>query len=163
MEEIDLFLASDGSIPFGINSDYSNSEGDNLFQEKFLHDDHISLPKNESFHFDIPSSPHPYAKPLDDEINRNSEILTIKVRGDISEYYVPMPRLSPTQPTLASNQEKSPHLLSHRGLKAFQLPSESPMMIYGGNIPILDVPFLHFYPIDKLKYGVIRVKLSDPK
>nr|GEW53927.1 hypothetical protein [Tanacetum cinerariifolium] len=31
MEEIDLFLASDGSIPSGIDSDYSESEGDNLF------------------------------------------------------------------------------------------------------------------------------------
>ncbi|GJS09150.1 hypothetical protein Tco_0365946 [Tanacetum coccineum] len=40
---------------------------------------------------------------------------------------------------LASNEEKSPHLLSHRGFKAFQLISESPMMIYGENIPILDV------------------------
>ncbi|GJR37257.1 hypothetical protein Tco_1212941 [Tanacetum coccineum] len=47
---------------------------------------------------------------------------------------------------LASNKEKSPHLLSHRGFKAFQLISESPMMISGGDIPILDVPFLHFYP-----------------
>ncbi|GKE34286.1 hypothetical protein Tco_1453608 [Tanacetum coccineum] len=50
---------------------------------------------------------------------------------------------------LASNEEKSPHLLSHRGFKAFQLISdfsESPMMIYGEDIPILDVPFLHFYP-----------------
>ncbi|GJV81214.1 hypothetical protein Tco_1517084 [Tanacetum coccineum] len=47
---------------------------------------------------------------------------------------------------LASNEEKSPHLLSHRGFKAFQLISESPMMISGGDIPILDVPFLHFRP-----------------
>nr|GEX57228.1 hypothetical protein [Tanacetum cinerariifolium] len=31
MEEIDLFLASDGSIPSGIDSEYSDSEGDNLF------------------------------------------------------------------------------------------------------------------------------------
>nr|GEU98401.1 hypothetical protein [Tanacetum cinerariifolium] len=30
MEEIELFLASDGSIPPGIDSDYSDSEGDNL-------------------------------------------------------------------------------------------------------------------------------------
>nr|GEY92707.1 hypothetical protein [Tanacetum cinerariifolium] len=44
MEEIDLFLASDGSIPPGINNDYSNSEGDNLFLERLLHDDHIPLP-----------------------------------------------------------------------------------------------------------------------
>ncbi|GJY13241.1 hypothetical protein Tco_0382550 [Tanacetum coccineum] len=47
---------------------------------------------------------------------------------------------------LASNEEKSPHLLSHRGFKAFQLISESPMMISGGNTPNLDVPYLHFYP-----------------
>ncbi|GJS98084.1 hypothetical protein Tco_0819254, partial [Tanacetum coccineum] len=47
---------------------------------------------------------------------------------------------------LATDEEKSPHLLSHRGFKAFQLISESPMMISGGDIPILDVPFLHFYP-----------------
>ncbi|GJT37601.1 hypothetical protein Tco_0937466 [Tanacetum coccineum] len=47
---------------------------------------------------------------------------------------------------LASNEEKSPRHLSHRGFKAFHLISESPMMIYGGDIPNLDVPFLHFYP-----------------
>ncbi|GKG45910.1 hypothetical protein Tco_0498356, partial [Tanacetum coccineum] len=47
---------------------------------------------------------------------------------------------------IASNEEKSPHLLSHWGFKAFQLIFESPMMISGGNIPILDIPFLHFYP-----------------
>nr|GEX74419.1 hypothetical protein [Tanacetum cinerariifolium] len=43
MEEIDLFLASDGSIPPGIDNDYSNSKGDNLFLERLLHDDHIPL------------------------------------------------------------------------------------------------------------------------
>ncbi|GJZ65657.1 hypothetical protein Tco_0622353 [Tanacetum coccineum] len=47
---------------------------------------------------------------------------------------------------LASNEEKSPHLLSHRSFTAFQLISGSPMMISGGDIPILDVPFIHFYP-----------------
>ncbi|GJT13237.1 hypothetical protein Tco_0860279 [Tanacetum coccineum] len=47
---------------------------------------------------------------------------------------------------LDEGEEKSPHLLSHRGFKAFQLIFESPMMIFGGDIPILDVPFLHFYP-----------------
>nr|GFC02163.1 hypothetical protein [Tanacetum cinerariifolium] len=44
MEEIDLFRASDGSIPPGIDSDYSDSERDNLFLERLLHDDHIPLP-----------------------------------------------------------------------------------------------------------------------
>nr|GEY52654.1 hypothetical protein [Tanacetum cinerariifolium]GEY61941.1 hypothetical protein [Tanacetum cinerariifolium] len=41
IQEIDLFLASDGSIPPGIDSDYSDSEGDNLFPERLLHGDHI--------------------------------------------------------------------------------------------------------------------------
>ncbi|GJY00193.1 hypothetical protein Tco_0357211 [Tanacetum coccineum] len=51
MEEIDLFLASDESIPPGIDSDYSDSEGDNLFLERLLHDDPTPLP-------DIPSLTH---------------------------------------------------------------------------------------------------------
>ncbi|GKF85342.1 hypothetical protein Tco_0253169, partial [Tanacetum coccineum] len=50
---------------------------------------------------------------------------------------------------LASNEEKSCHLLSHWGFNPSKIISdffESPMMISGGNIPILDVTFLHFYP-----------------
>ncbi|GJS58644.1 hypothetical protein Tco_0653428 [Tanacetum coccineum] len=49
---------------------------------------------------------------------------------------------------LASNEEKSPHLPYHQGFKAFQIIyfPESPMMIYEEDIPIFDVPFLHFYP-----------------
>nr|GEU65383.1 hypothetical protein [Tanacetum cinerariifolium] len=43
IEEIDLFLASDGSIPSGIDSDYSDSEGNNHFLERLLHDDPIPL------------------------------------------------------------------------------------------------------------------------
>nr|GEU57098.1 hypothetical protein [Tanacetum cinerariifolium] len=43
MEEIDLFLASDGSIPSGIDSYYSDSEGDNIFLERLLYDDPIPL------------------------------------------------------------------------------------------------------------------------
>ncbi|GJU01141.1 hypothetical protein Tco_1111479 [Tanacetum coccineum] len=44
MEEIDLFLASNESIPLGIDSDYSDSEGDNIFLERLLHDDPTPLP-----------------------------------------------------------------------------------------------------------------------
>nr|GEY71862.1 hypothetical protein [Tanacetum cinerariifolium] len=43
VEEIDLLLASDGSIPSGIDSDYSDSERDNLFLERLLHNDPITL------------------------------------------------------------------------------------------------------------------------
>nr|GEZ36823.1 hypothetical protein [Tanacetum cinerariifolium] len=49
MEEIDLFLASDGSIPSGIDNDYSDSERDHLFLETLLHDDLIPLPNTHDF------------------------------------------------------------------------------------------------------------------
>nr|GEV01951.1 hypothetical protein [Tanacetum cinerariifolium] len=146
MKEIDLSFTPDDSMPPGIEEDDYDSERDMLILEELLSNDSLLLFENESFHFEIPSSSRPPAKPPDDdEIESNSGILTVKVVGDISKHSIPMPRLLPTQPTLTSNQEKSPHLLSHRGLKAFQLPSESSMMIYEGNTPILDVPFLHFY------------------
>nr|GEU57342.1 hypothetical protein [Tanacetum cinerariifolium] len=144
-DEIDLSLTLDDLMPPGVEDDNYDSEGDIL--EELLSNDSLSLLVNESFHFDIPSSLRPPAKPPDDdEIEPTLGILTVKVVGDISEHYVPMPRLLPTQPTHASNEEKSPYLLSHRGLKAFQFSSKSPMMIYRGNIHILDVSFLHFYP-----------------
>nr|GEV50909.1 hypothetical protein [Tanacetum cinerariifolium] len=147
IEEIDLSLTPNDSMLPGIENDDYESEGDILILEELLSNDSLSLFENKSFHFDIPSSPRPPAKPPDDdEIEPNSEILTVKVVSDISEHYVLMTRLFPTQPTLASNQKKSHHLLSHRILKAFQLSSKSPTMIYGGNISILDISFLHFYP-----------------
>ncbi|GJZ22188.1 hypothetical protein Tco_0559227 [Tanacetum coccineum] len=40
--------------------------------------------------------------------------------------------------------------MSHRGFKALKINhnffNKSPMMIYGWDMPILDVPYLHFYP-----------------
>ncbi|GKA43223.1 hypothetical protein Tco_0735947 [Tanacetum coccineum] len=174
MEEIDLFLTPDDSMPPGIENDDYDSEGDILFFEELLSNDSPSLPINESFHFDVPSSPRPPAKPPDDdEIEPDTGVLTAKVVGDISELYVHVPNVLTTLPTLspmfdtllpfssenddkvfnhgilASNEEKSPHLLSHRGFNPSKIISdfsESPMMIYGEDIPILDVPFLHFYP-----------------
>nr|GEU42190.1 hypothetical protein [Tanacetum cinerariifolium] len=146
-DEIDLSLTPDDSMPPCIKNHDYDSEEDILIREEFLSNKSLSVPENESFHFDIPSSPRPPAKPPDDdEIEPNLRILIVKMVSDISKHYVLIPRLLSTQPTLTSDQEKSPHLLSHRGLKAFQLSSECPMMIYGENIPILDVPFLYFYP-----------------
>nr|GEU69163.1 hypothetical protein [Tanacetum cinerariifolium] len=43
IKEIDLFLTSDGTIPPGIDSDYSDSKGNNLFLERLLYDDPIPL------------------------------------------------------------------------------------------------------------------------
>ncbi|GJX69667.1 hypothetical protein Tco_0305394 [Tanacetum coccineum] len=69
MEEIDIFLTPDDSIPPGIESDDYDSEGDVLFLEELLNDNSISLPEYESFHIDfynVPSSPRHPEKPPDD-------------------------------------------------------------------------------------------------
>ncbi|GKC33831.1 hypothetical protein Tco_1046215 [Tanacetum coccineum] len=72
-----------------------------------LSNDSLSLPETESFHFDhydVPSSPRPPAKPPDDgvffDFEPDTGVLTAKVVEDISEHYVLMPKLLPTQPTL---------------------------------------------------------------
>ncbi|GJZ46563.1 hypothetical protein Tco_0594159 [Tanacetum coccineum] len=113
---------------------------------------------------------------LDDSISPDDDtgVLTTKVVDDIfdnstRELYVHVPNVLPTLylvfdtllpfssenedkvfnlGILISKEEKSPPLLSHQGCKVFQLinDSESSMMICGEDIPILDVPFLHFYP-----------------
>ncbi|GJU08425.1 hypothetical protein Tco_1124855 [Tanacetum coccineum] len=170
MEEIDLFLASDDSMPPGIEIDDYDSEGDIRFLEELLSSDSLPLPENESFsldHFDDPSLPRPPPEPPDVEICFNFEPdagdFINKVVGDISEHDVLMPNLLPTQPTLcpvfdlllpfsSENEDKlfkpgifSSPFLSHRAKITFDF-SESPMMISGGDIPHLDVPYLHFYP-----------------
>nr|GEW04136.1 hypothetical protein [Tanacetum cinerariifolium] len=80
MEEIDLSFTPDDSMPSGIEKHDYDSERDILILEELLSNDFLSLPENDSFHFDIPSSYRPPAKPPDDD----SEILTVKVVGDIS-------------------------------------------------------------------------------
>nr|GEV51178.1 hypothetical protein [Tanacetum cinerariifolium] len=115
MEEIDLSFTLDYPIPSGIEEDDYESERDILILEELLSNDSFSLPKNESFHFDIPSSSRPPAKPPDG----NTGILNVKVMGDISKQKVPMPRLMFTQSTNVPNQEKSPDLLPHLGRETF--------------------------------------------
>ncbi|GJT19956.1 hypothetical protein Tco_0878662 [Tanacetum coccineum] len=170
MEEIDLFLASDDSMPPGIEIDDYDSEGDIRFLEELLNNDSPPLLENESFsldHFDDPSLPRPPPEPPDVEICFNFEpdagVVTKKVVGDISEHDVLMPNLLPTQPTLCpvfdlllpfsfENQDKvfnpgifSSPFSSHQAKITFDF-SKRPMMISGWDIPHLDVPYLHFYP-----------------
>nr|GFA11072.1 hypothetical protein [Tanacetum cinerariifolium] len=156
MEEIDLSFTPDDPMPLGIEEDDYDSKSDILNLEELLDNYSFSLLENESFHFDIPSFSRPPAKPRDG----NTGILNIKMMGDIFEQKVPIPGLTITR---VSNQEKSPDLLSHRGLEIFQPFAKCPLMIHGKNIPILDVPLFHFYPLDQLKYGGNWVKLSDLK
>nr|GEV36205.1 hypothetical protein [Tanacetum cinerariifolium] len=146
MEEIDLTFTSDDPMPPSIEEDDYDSERDILIREELLDNYSLSLPENESFHFDIPLFSHPPTKPPDG----NTGILNIKMMGDNSEQKVPIHGLTIT---LVSNQEKSPDLLSHRSLEIFHLSAKCPMMIHGKNIPILDVPLSIFTPLINSKTG----------
>nr|GEV56607.1 hypothetical protein [Tanacetum cinerariifolium] len=67
LEESDLFLASDNSIPPGIENFASDSEGDIPFLEALLINDSIPFPNNESSgsNFDNPLFPRPPPEPPD--------------------------------------------------------------------------------------------------
>nr|GFB68814.1 hypothetical protein [Tanacetum cinerariifolium] len=107
MEEIDIFLALDDSIPPDIENDDYESERDIL--KELLNNDSLSLPENKSFHFDRyydPSCPRPPAKPPDDvriyfDAKPDTGILTVKVVDDIFERCVLKPGILHTQPTLS--------------------------------------------------------------
>nr|GEZ56880.1 hypothetical protein [Tanacetum cinerariifolium] len=64
--KIDLSFTPDYPMPSGIEEDDYDSEGDILILEELFSNDSLALLKNKSFHFDIPSSSRPPAKPLDD-------------------------------------------------------------------------------------------------
>nr|GEY93013.1 reverse transcriptase domain-containing protein [Tanacetum cinerariifolium] len=139
MEEIDLPFTSDDPMPSGIEEDDYDSERDILILKELLDNYSLSLYENESYHFDIPSSHRPPAKPPDG----NMRTLNIKMMGDIFEQKVPISGLTITR---VSNQEKPPDLLSHQGLKIFQPSAECPIMINRKNTHVLDVPLFYFYP-----------------
>nr|GEX41955.1 hypothetical protein [Tanacetum cinerariifolium] len=112
MEVIDLSCTLDYPMLTGIKDDDYDSERDILILKDLPSNNTLSFAEKESFHFDIPSSSRPPAKPPDG----NTGILNIKMMGDISDQKAFMHKL---MITLASHQEKSPNLLSHWGLKAF--------------------------------------------
>nr|GEV94935.1 hypothetical protein [Tanacetum cinerariifolium] len=107
MEEIDLSLNPDDPMPPGIKEDDDDSERDIPILNELIDNYSLSLPKKESFHFDIPLFSRPPAKPPDG----NTGILNIKMMGDISDQKAFMHKL---MITLASHQEKSPDFISHR-------------------------------------------------
>nr|GEX85564.1 hypothetical protein [Tanacetum cinerariifolium] len=139
MEVIDLFCTSDYPMPSGIKDKDYDSERDILIRKDLPRNNTLSFAEKKSFYFDIPSFSRPPAKPPDGDTG----ILNIKMMGDIYDQKAFMHKL---MITLASDQEKSPDLLSHRGLKDFPSFATCPMMIHGQNTPPLDVLLFHFYP-----------------
>nr|GFC73496.1 hypothetical protein [Tanacetum cinerariifolium] len=85
----------------------SDSERDILIPKDLPSNNTLSFAEKELFYFDIPLFSHPPAKPPDGD----TRILNIKMMGDIYDQKAFMHKLTIT---LASHQEKSPNLLSHR-------------------------------------------------
>nr|GEW82408.1 hypothetical protein [Tanacetum cinerariifolium] len=149
----------------------SDDERDIQIFEELLSNDTPLIPENESSNFDHhddPSFPHPPLEPPDVEIFFESDlgVWTTNVVKGISEHDFLMPNIFPTLPTFdllypvydtlllfsSENEDKvfkpgilSYLLVSHRDNATFDF-SENPMMMYGGDIPLLDVLYLYFYP-----------------
>nr|GEW61961.1 hypothetical protein [Tanacetum cinerariifolium] len=90
LEEVNLFLTSDNSIPPGIEIFGYDSEGDIRFLKELLIDNSILFPNNESFDFeDNPSFPRPPPEPLDVEfffdVEPNSREVISAVMNNIDE------------------------------------------------------------------------------
>nr|GFA80245.1 hypothetical protein [Tanacetum cinerariifolium] len=162
IEEIDLFCTPDYPMPLGIEDKDYDSERDILIPKEFPSNNTLSFAEKESFHFDIPQFSRPPAKPPDGDTG----ILNIKMMGDIYDQKDFMHKL---MITLASHQEKSPDLLSHRcgTVKKFNTHrshlNTCPMLIHGQNNPPLEVLLFHFIPLDSLKYGGIWSSSFDLK
>nr|GFA63091.1 hypothetical protein [Tanacetum cinerariifolium] len=133
----------------GCYDDDYDSGRDIPILEELLDNYSLSLPANESYHFDIPSPYRPPAKPR----YGNTGTLNIKMPSDVSDQKVLIPNLTITR---VLNQEKSLDLLSHLGFEAFQPSAECLMIINGKNTPVLDVPLFHFYPLINSSMGGIR-------
>nr|GEX85731.1 putative ribonuclease H-like domain-containing protein [Tanacetum cinerariifolium] len=168
-EEIRLVKNCYDLMPPGSENDDYDSKGDIYILEELLSNDTHPLPENESSNFDHhddPSFSRPPLEPPDVEIFFDFEpdtgVLTAKVVEDISEHHVLMPKVLPTQPALcpnidpllqfsSENEDKvfkpgilSYLLVSHQDKFTFDF-SENPVMMYGGDIPLLDLLYLHFY------------------
>nr|GEV99046.1 hypothetical protein [Tanacetum cinerariifolium] len=82
MEEIGLSFNPDDLMPPSIEEDDDDSERDILILEELLEKYSLSLPDNESYHFDVPSLSRPPAKPPDG----NTGTLNIQMMGDVSDH-----------------------------------------------------------------------------
>nr|GEU53426.1 hypothetical protein [Tanacetum cinerariifolium] len=79
MEEIDLSFNPDDPMPPGIEEDDDDSERDIPILKELLDNYSLSLPTNESYHFDILLPYRPPTKPPDG----NTGTLNIKMMGDV--------------------------------------------------------------------------------
>nr|GEV93472.1 hypothetical protein [Tanacetum cinerariifolium] len=172
LEEFSGELAHIDPIPPGIKEADFNLEEEIRLVENLLYDNSSPRPPEE-LNVEIaleslsPSHIPVEDKPPDVEVFFDFEpdtgVLTAKVVEDISEHYVLMPKVLPSQPTLCPNidtlllfSSKNEDRVFKPGILSYLLVShrekitsdfsKNKMMMYGEDIPLLDVSYLHFYP-----------------
>ncbi|GJZ90967.1 hypothetical protein Tco_0662894 [Tanacetum coccineum] len=157
LEEFSGELAHIDLIPPGIDEADFDLEDDIRLVEKLLYDNSSPRPPEE-LNSEIPDaiieSFSPSHIPVEDSDSLMEEIDIFLALDDSilpgikNDDYDSEGDVLFLEELLNDDSISLPHLLSHRGFKFFPLinDSESPMMIYKGDIPILDVPYLHFYP-----------------
>ncbi|GJV55357.1 hypothetical protein Tco_1456362 [Tanacetum coccineum] len=94
IEEIDLFLGSDDSMPSGIKNDDYDSKGDIRFLEELLSNDSPPLPENKSSnldHVNDPSSPRPPPKPSNDDIFETEPDTGVLTANPLHHLGIPYP------------------------------------------------------------------------
>nr|GEV57866.1 hypothetical protein [Tanacetum cinerariifolium] len=80
MEESDISFTLDDPMLSGIEEDDDDSERNTLILEELLDNYSLSLPENESFHFDIPSFSRPPAKPPDEQAQQAQRMVHFQVK-----------------------------------------------------------------------------------
>ncbi|GJZ13952.1 hypothetical protein Tco_0549182 [Tanacetum coccineum] len=161
MEEIDLFLATDDSMPPGIKNNDYDSEGDIRFLEELLSNDSPPFPENESSnldHFNDPSSPRPPPEPPDVEIffdfKPDTGVLTTKIfdpgifievqterllsRDEFSISFIHDP-LSPVFDTLLPFSSKNEDKVFKPGILSYLLVSHQDKINSDFCVPVDDV------------------------
>nr|GEU78009.1 hypothetical protein [Tanacetum cinerariifolium] len=155
-EEIRLVenLSYDNSYPRPLeelNAEITNTilESLSISYPQLISNDPLPLLENESSNFDHhddPSFPRPPLEPPDVEVffdfEPDTSVLTTKV---VNVFDTLLPFLSENEDKVFKPGILSYLLVSHWDKTTFDF-SKNPMMMYGGDIPLLDVLFLHFYP-----------------
>nr|GEX25653.1 hypothetical protein [Tanacetum cinerariifolium] len=123
------------------------------FAKRLLYDNSSPRPPEEIDLYLNPDDPMPSGIEEDDDDSKRDMLILEELLDNYSLslpanelYHFDIP--SPYRPPAKPPDEKSPYLLSHLGLEAFQPSAECPMMINGKNTPVLDVPLFHLYPLD---------------
>nr|GEX71550.1 hypothetical protein [Tanacetum cinerariifolium] len=130
LDEFASELALLKSIPPGIDETDCDFEEDIRLIEKLLYDNSSPRPPKEFVSVNSDAATESFSRfPI---LVKDSDSLMEEINFTFTLDY-PI-------------QEKSPDLLPHQGLEAFQSSTECSMMINGKNTPILDVSLFHFYP-----------------